>query len=80
VILVGLDIGHKALARDPPGCLAEDVLISLWKGIEMSFGRQLENAISRYRIYGDGSFLHRPAKPEQGYAWNTRLVRPQPDE
>jgi len=51
VILIGiLDIGHKALARDLLGCLVEGVLISLWKGIEMSFDRQLKSAVSRYRF------------------------------
>jgi len=39
------DIGHKALSRDLLGSLAEGVLVSLWKGIEMSFDRQLQAAV-----------------------------------
>jgi hypothetical protein len=39
VLIVGLDIGHKALARDLLGCLAEGVLTSPWEGIERSFDR-----------------------------------------
>jgi hypothetical protein len=64
VLIVGLDIGQKALARDLLGCPAEGVLFSLWKGIEMSFDRQLQSAVCRYRIYGDGCFCHRLAKSE----------------
>jgi hypothetical protein len=37
VLIVGLGIGKKALIRDLLGSLAEGVLVSLRKGIEMSF-------------------------------------------
>jgi hypothetical protein len=37
ILIVGFDIGYKAPARDLLGCPAEGILISLWKGIEMSF-------------------------------------------
>jgi hypothetical protein len=78
ILIAGFDIGQNA--RGLLGCLAEGVLISLWKGIEMSFDPQLQSAVFRYHIYGDGGFFNRPAKPEQRYAWNTGLVRPQLDE
>jgi len=35
VLIVGLDIGQKALARDLLENVAEGVLVSLWKGTEM---------------------------------------------
>jgi len=55
------DIGHKALARDLLECLAEGVLISLWKGIEMSFDRQLQAAVD---IHQDALYpVPRPHKP-----------------
>ena len=55
------DIGHKALARGLLGCLAEGVLISLWKGIEMSFDRQLQAAVDIHQaaLYP----VPRPRKP-----------------
>jgi streptogramin lyase len=37
----------------------------------MSFDRQLQSAVSRYRIYGDGGLCHALEKSEQGYVWNT---------
>jgi hypothetical protein len=39
ILIVGFDIRYKAPARDLLGYLAEGILISLWKGIEMSFNR-----------------------------------------
>jgi hypothetical protein len=42
-LIVGLDIGQKALARDLLGSLAEGVLVSPRKGIEMSFDRQSQS-------------------------------------
>jgi hypothetical protein len=80
ILIVGFDIRYKAPARDLLGCLAEGIIISLWKGIEMSFDRRLQSTLSRYRIYGGDSFFHHLVKPKQGYAWNTGLVRLQPDE
>jgi hypothetical protein len=44
VLIVSLDIGQKALARGLLGSLAEGVLVSPWKGIEMSFDRRLQSA------------------------------------
>jgi hypothetical protein len=44
VLIVGLDIVQKALACDLLGSVAEGVLVSIWKGIEMLFDRQLQSA------------------------------------
>jgi len=46
VLIVGLDIGQKALARDLLGSVAEGVLVSLWKGTEMLLKER--NAVSTY--------------------------------
>jgi hypothetical protein len=59
ILIVGLDLGQKAFIRDLLGSLAEVFLVSFWKGIEMSFYRQLQSAVSHCGVCDDSGCVNR---------------------